>query len=70
MSNTELVAELRGHAERFNYDGWIDTAIWFEQAADAIEQLEKKATEIVAITRIIAAGPIGTFRQIIGDGQR
>lgn len=41
MSYTELVAELRGHAERFNYDGWIDTAIWFEQAADAIEALQK-----------------------------
>lgn len=41
MSYDELVKGLREHAERFDYDGWIDTAIWFEQAADAIEQLDK-----------------------------
>ena len=39
MNYDELVKELREHAERFDYDGWTDTAIWFEKAADAIERL-------------------------------
>ena len=38
---TELVKGLREHAERFSYDGWIDAAIWYEHAADAIEELQK-----------------------------
>ena len=41
MSYDELVKGLREKAERFDYDGWIDTAIWFEKAADVIEELEK-----------------------------
>lgn len=41
MSYVELAKGLREHAERFDYDGWVDTAIWFEKAADAIEQLDK-----------------------------
>lgn len=40
MNYEELIKGLRGRAERFNYDGWIDTAIWFEKAADAIEELQ------------------------------
>ena len=40
----ELVKELREHAERFDYEGWIDTAIWFEKAADAIEELQSQLT--------------------------
>lgn len=41
MNYEELIKGLRGRAERFNYDGWIDTAIWFEKAADAIEDISK-----------------------------
>lgn len=41
MNYDELVRRLRERAERFSYDGWIDTAIWFEKAADAIEELQK-----------------------------
>ena len=39
MNYEELVKGLREHAEQFDYDGWVDTAIWFEKAADAIEEL-------------------------------
>lgn len=53
MDYVELVKGLREHAERFNYDGWIDTAIWFEKAADAIELLQ---TYKVAFETIISTG--------------
>lgn len=36
----ELIKRLKDRAERFDYDGWVDTAIVLEQAADAIEELE------------------------------
>jgi len=34
-----LVAKLREKAEGFDYDGWVETAILLEEAADAIEEL-------------------------------
>lgn len=35
----ELVRLLKYKAERFDYDGWVDTAVVMEKAADAIEEL-------------------------------
>lgn len=35
----ELVRLLKDKAERFDYDGWVDTAVVMEKAADAIEKL-------------------------------
>lgn len=35
----ELVRLLKDKAERFDYDGWVDTAMVMEKAADAIEEL-------------------------------
>lgn len=35
----ELVRLLKDKAERFDYDGWVDTAVVMEKAADAIEEL-------------------------------
>lgn len=35
----ELVRLLKDKAERFDYDGWVDTAVVMEKAADAIETL-------------------------------
>lgn len=37
-----LVRLLKDKAERFDYDGWVDTAVVMEQAADAIEELSKQ----------------------------
>lgn len=36
----ELVKRLRDKACRFNYDGWVDTAVLLEEAADAIGVLK------------------------------
>lgn len=38
----ELVRLLKDKAERFDYDGWVDTAVVMEKAADAIEELSKR----------------------------
>lgn len=35
----ELVKRLRERAAAFDYDGWMETAIDYEKAADAIEKL-------------------------------
>lgn len=35
----ELVRLLKDKAGRFDYDGWVDTAVVMEQAAEAIEKL-------------------------------
>ena len=40
----ELVDELRESASRFDYDGWVETAIREEKAAAAIEELLKRET--------------------------
>lgn len=37
----DFVKRLREKAEAFDYDGWVETAIDYEQAADAIEELIK-----------------------------
>lgn len=37
----ELVRLLKDKAERFDYDGWVDTAVVMEQAANAIEELSR-----------------------------
>lgn len=37
----ELVKRLKDKAGRFDYDGWVDTAAIIEEAADAIEELNK-----------------------------
>lgn len=37
----ELVKRLKDKAERFDYDGWVDTAVLMEKAAYAIEELTK-----------------------------
>lgn len=42
----EMVRDLRERAERFDYDGWVDTAIVLESAADAIEELSIKLSEV------------------------
>ena len=39
----ELVKRLRDKAVRFDYDGWVDTAVLLDEAADAIEELLKAA---------------------------
>lgn len=44
----ELVKRLREKAEAFDYDGWVETASDYEQAADAIEELNK---EILALRK-------------------
>ena len=45
-SYDEMVRDLRERAERFDYDGWVDTAIVLESAADAIEELSIKLNEV------------------------
>lgn len=35
----ELVKRMKESAERFDYDGWVDTAAILEEAADVIEEL-------------------------------
>lgn len=35
----ELVQLLKDKAEKFDYDGWVDTAVVMEKAVDAIEKL-------------------------------
>ena len=37
-----LIAKLREKAEGFDYDGWTETAILLEEAADTIEELSAK----------------------------
>ena len=37
----DFVNRLREKADAFDYDGWVETAIDYEQAADAIEELIK-----------------------------
>lgn len=37
----ELVKRLKEKAERFDYDGWVDTAAILEEAADAIETMRE-----------------------------
>lgn len=37
----EQIKRLREKAEAFDYDGWVETAIDYAQAADAIEELIK-----------------------------
>ena len=39
----ELVRLLKDKAERFDYDGWVDTAMVMEKAAHAIEELTAAA---------------------------
>ena len=39
----ELVRLLKDKAERFDYDGWVDTAVVMEKAADAIEERDRYA---------------------------
>lgn len=42
----ELIKRLKDRAERFDYDGWVDTAIVLEQAANAIEELLRAAKKM------------------------
>ena len=42
----ELVRLLKDKAEGFDYDGWVDTAVVMEKAADAIEELSRVADAI------------------------
>jgi hypothetical protein len=42
----KMVRDLRERAERFDYDGWVDTAIVLEHAADAIEELSIQLNEV------------------------
>lgn len=37
----ELVRLLKDRAEGFDYDGWVETAVALEKAAEAIEELQK-----------------------------
>ena len=37
----KLIKNLREKAESFDYDGWVETAIMLEEAADAIKELSK-----------------------------
>ena len=38
----KFIARLREKAGAFDYDGWVETASDYEQAADAIEELQKR----------------------------
>lgn len=46
----ELVKRLREKAESFDYDGWVETAIDYEKAADAIEELSKELMGLKMLT--------------------
>lgn len=43
MAYEELVKRLRNKAGGLEYDGWVDTAAYLEEAADAIEELTATA---------------------------
>ena len=45
VTDEELVASLRDKAGRFDYDGWVDTAVILSQAADAIHRLSHQAND-------------------------
>lgn len=45
----ELVRLLKDKAEGFDYDGWVDTAVVMEKAADAIEKLSKRIDRAVEL---------------------
>lgn len=38
----KFIMRLREKAGAFDYDGWVETASDYEQAADAIEELQKR----------------------------
>ena len=38
----KLIKKLRENAESYDYDGWVETAIMLEEAADSIEELSAK----------------------------
>lgn len=40
----DFVKRLREKASAFDYQGWIETAIDYEQAADAIEKMGRRET--------------------------
>lgn len=47
MAYEELVLLLKDKAEKFDYDGWVDTAVVMEKAADAIETLQLSVEVLV-----------------------
>lgn len=54
----ELVRLLRDKAAGFDYDGWVDTAVVMEKAANVIEELSKRAPP-VPHGRLIDADKLG-----------
>lgn len=46
MDYSELVARLRDRAGAMEYDGWVETAIDYNKAAQAIEELCTKANRL------------------------
>lgn len=44
-----LVNHLRERAAKFDYDGWVETAIDMERAADAIQELYERTAGIYCI---------------------
>ena len=45
MTPDEMVKHLREKADAFDYQGWVETAIDYELAANIIEELSKRANE-------------------------
>lgn len=48
MVSEDLAARLREKAEAFEYDGWVETACDYREAATAIEALNNMAAEYKA----------------------
>ena len=47
----KIVKRLKEKTERFNYDGWVDTAVILEEDADAIEELQNKYDTVTSVQK-------------------
>lgn len=64
----KLVDELREAASRFDYDGWVETAIREENAANAIEELLKRETPMKLRTTTSTKRCPSCNKQVSGIG--
>ena len=64
----ELVDKLRESAGRFDYDGWVNTAILEEEAANAIEELLKRETPMKLRTTTSTKRCPSCNKQVSGIG--
>lgn len=64
----ELVRLLKDKAERFDYDGWVDTAVVMEKAADTIEKLVEVIQNHDFLESLIDPGWIPVTEPPKGDG--